>query len=431
MTLPFLPGKPYLQVLDTDGSTVLKTVYLPAPDKGYGELEWIKKTAATWELIDGSQRERVLGYLPSLTLKWKTYPDVKGRGLNLGSANGNLARLTDLAVLLATPSGRLRVCPGPASRVPRAVSNVQWMTGDGVLSSGQLVDECGDPCRNPVITALTRTDWQGTQVLSPAARTNLRLYSQDFTISAWSKTNLTVAADSATAPDGTTTADLLVTAAVTGTMRVYRGVASMLGQRRCSSWHVKKQAGSVVRWLRISADQSGTTAWFDLDNGIFGEIGTYAGFSVGVKALADGWYRIHITYNAVAEDSGDNQFLTVVAADGTNTSITGDGVTGFFVWGAQVEDSAVPTSYIPTGISTVTVIDYAVTPSGFVSLGQTPSEGAVLRWSGTQTPIDRAFICLVKKFPKFKLAGAGLGTDVQIELLGRDILAQPVLPEIP
>jgi len=258
-----------------------------------------------------------------------------------------------------------------------------FFTGDGSTSSAQLT-KGGDAITSGIlISSLTRTDWQGTVQLSPTPRTNLRLYSQDFTIAAWIKTNLTVTPDATTAPDGTNTADLLVTAAVTGSMRVYRGVASVAGQRRCSSWYVKKQPGSVVRWLVLSADQSGALAWFDLDNGVFGNIGS--GITALVSALSNGWYRVSITYNAAGNDSGDNQFLTVVAGNGNLTNITGDGVTGFYVWGAQVEDSAEPTSYIPTDISIVTVTDYTISSTGVVAFGQTPISGATFRWSGTYT----------------------------------------------
>ena len=113
MSLPYGAGRPFFRVLSSVGGSVSKTVYLPAPDKGFGEVEWIKKYHAEWELLDGSQRERVKGYLPRLVLKWKIYDDTDGRGLTLGNANGNLLRIQDLMDVLATPSGLLRVCPGP------------------------------------------------------------------------------------------------------------------------------------------------------------------------------------------------------------------------------------------------------------------------------------------------------------------------------
>ena len=113
MSLPYGPGRPYLQVLASVGGAVVKTLYLPAPSRGYGKVTWAKKYHAEWELLDGSQRERVKGYLPKLTLKWKVYNDLDGNGLTLGSANGNLARIQDLADILTTASGLLRVCPGP------------------------------------------------------------------------------------------------------------------------------------------------------------------------------------------------------------------------------------------------------------------------------------------------------------------------------
>jgi hypothetical protein len=181
-------------------------------------------------------------------------------------------------------------------------------------------------------------------------RTNLLLRSEEFDNGAWTKGGLVVNPNALVAPDGTLSADLLIPNAATAVVRVYDGFSNAAGQTYTTTWFVKKQPGSTVRWLRLSADQSSGSSWFDLDSGVWGT----SAVSTNLTVLPNGWYRIGITYTAAGLDASDNQFLQIVPANGSTSSFTGDGYSGFFVWGAQVEAGAFATSYIPTVASQVT-----------------------------------------------------------------------------
>jgi len=71
-----------------------------------------------------------------------------------------------------------------------------------------------------------------------------------------------------------------------------------------------------------------------------------------IQKYPNGWYKIIITKTAALTGNGTIQ---IIVPNGNSTStFSGDDVSGFYVWGAQVEQGAFPTSYIPTSGSTVT-----------------------------------------------------------------------------
>jgi hypothetical protein len=183
---------------------------------------------------------------------------------------------------------------------------------------------------------------------------NLLTFTEQFDNAIWTKNNFlafgsgSVANTTATTdPLGGNTADLLVTAAATAATRVYQGINSNTGQVNTTTWYVKKQTGSAVRWLRFTADQTGAgvNTYFDLDNGVFGTVG--AGITPFVVSLPNGWYRVGITYAAVATDTSDQQFVNLANNNNISAAYVGDGTSGFYIWGAQTEISSTPTEYQP------------------------------------------------------------------------------------
>ena len=214
-------------------------------------------------------------------------------------------------------------------------------------------------------------------LVEPAA-TKLVLRSQEFDNAAWNKVNSSVTANDAVAPDGTTTADKLVENAGTGSKTLDKpNISVSSGAIYTVSFFAKK---SQRHFLQISmfAPEFGINAFgnFNLALGVLGSLGSDS--TATIRDFGNGWFLCSLTSTAITSSStsGFSARLVTSATSVRAESYTGDGTSGFFIWGAQIEESPVATSYIPTVASTVTRAADVITKTGISSLiGQT--EGTV------------------------------------------------------
>jgi hypothetical protein len=175
-------------------------------------------------------------------------------------------------------------------------------------------------------------------------RTNLVLRSAEFDSSPWQTNNATISANVIIAPDGTLTGDKLVSGtSVSSTSLVTASVAANAGTTYTLSVFAKAGEHGSLR-VRIGATQLIAT-YFNL---VTGEVQSGTG---AITAIGNGWYRCSVTATAAIAEANPH-FLTYPT--GTTASYTGDGTSGLYIWGAQLEAGAFPTSYIPTVASSVT-----------------------------------------------------------------------------
>jgi len=183
-------------------------------------------------------------------------------------------------------------------------------------------------------------------------RTNLLTYSEQFDNAVWSKVRMSITSNSTSAPDGTTTADTFVedtTASNTHVLYVTQsGLTS--GVTYSFSLYVKANGRTQVN---ISC---GSTAFTGIGGTLFDLSANTASNGTGVVGssitdVGNGWKRIVYTVTANGTGSGDIYIGTYVNGSG---SYTGNGTSGVYVWGAQLEAGAFATSYIPTIASSVT-----------------------------------------------------------------------------
>jgi uncharacterized protein (UPF0333 family) len=193
------------------------------------------------------------------------------------------------------------------------------------------------------------TTFESLGLLIEEQRTNLLTYSEQFDNAAWTKSRLTITANTVVAPDGALTGDKLVETTETGVHQVIQGVTCTSGVAYTYSCYVKAAERTAATITMASAAFPTTQMLVNISAK---SISTISGTPVAssVSDVGGGWIRVTVTQTATATGNGSGQ---TGVYNGT-TNYTGDGYSGIYIWGAQLEAGAFATSYIPTVASQVT-----------------------------------------------------------------------------
>jgi len=241
---------------------------------------------------------------------------------------------------LATPSLNLEFATA-AGGLDSRITFVRASTATFTGSNGLLQTAAIDTPRfdyDPVTLA-------PKGLLIEEQRTNLLLQSQTFGTSPWFTNNATITANTTVAPDGTTTASKLVEDTTNNLHRVAQ-VPTLTAVPHTATIYAKPAGRN---WIYIANASLSQAAYFNVSTGV---IGTVVGATTATIApVGNGWYRCSITSTPSA--AAQNYSFYAANAD-LSFSYTGDGTSGLFIWGAQLEAGAFATSYIPTVASQVT-----------------------------------------------------------------------------
>lgn len=175
---------------------------------------------------------------------------------------------------------------------------------------------------------------------------NLLLQSQTFNTS-WIIINSSVSADSTTAPDGTTTADTITPNTTGGTShRVHQGVSCVPGATYTLSVYAKPNGYNFIVLYATGGSGPNDGKYFDISTGVVGGDFTGPPLSSSITSVGNGWYRCSITFENAAQSSFEMRIYAAPSDGGIN--FAGDGTSGIYLWGAQLELGSTATSYIPT-----------------------------------------------------------------------------------
>ena len=208
-------------------------------------------------------------------------------------------------------------------------------------------------------------------LLVEEARTNNLTYSNGFTESIWTTDAGTTTANEATAPDRTNTAFSYTPDTTSARHRIRLLVGSANAGNVCASVFVKANGASHAAFQVEDKNTGRHTVVLNFSSASIVDTDNFGSPTVvdsGVSEIGNGWYRVHITltqpatgFFAMGIGTADSDSPTYL---GGFTSHTGDGSSGIYVFGAQLEAGSFPTSYIKSnsGSTTTRSADVASIP---------------------------------------------------------------------
>jgi len=157
-----------------------------------------------------------------------------------------------------------------------------------------------------------------------SARVNLLTKTEQFDDAAWVKSGVTVTANATTAPDGTTTADLMYPNSSGTNRSLYQTINAG------NKLSVYAKANGINHLAFVDTAGSGFFVWFNLLTGTVGTV--LFGGTATITDAGNGWYLC-----TVIPPSGTFTYAQIGLTDANNSaSVTASGTSGIYLWGADL-----------------------------------------------------------------------------------------------
>jgi len=200
--------------------------------------------------------------------------------------------------------------------------------------------------------------------------TNLLTYSEQFDNAAWLGQGIKTA-NTAISPDGTQNADSLSEVATFATQSAASALFSYVSGNSYTYTIYAKNQPNGRGFIQLAGYQVGVGATdvyanFNLNTGV---IGSQSSGTSSIQSMGNGWYRCVFTFVCgVTSSERINICLVTSATSVAFESYMGNITKGLYIWGAQVEASSYPTSYIPTTSASATRVADACFKTGATAL---------------------------------------------------------------
>lgn len=170
---------------------------------------------------------------------------------------------------------------------------------------------------------------------------NLGTYSEQMDNGVYTTSACSVTANATTAPDGAVTADKIVENSSNARHEFNKTIATTNGVTYTYSIYVKAAGRNYIALAYAGNPIIG----FDLTG--TGSVTAGSGSITGtIISLANSWFRISATFTATSTTASSAIYHCIkqTSSSGVET-YTGDGTSGFFLWGSQYEQSSVAGPY--------------------------------------------------------------------------------------